>query len=365
MRVIASPLQRTQESAAPILAAFGLPIHLDERLIEPENRFEGKRMRGPGGALRDPRNWPSLVNPARPSWGEPFRSISARMLAAIDDAFHSVDDGDVVLVSHQLPIWMVHRTLAGERLAHDPRKRRCDLSSITTLACAATCPPRSATRAPPRPSWCRPTMWVQCEPPTAPPARRPSPASPLPPWPSTGCTTSDPLADQYRAGDGKGYIAGDGSVTEIPADERGDAVEFDRHPRRRLARSAPPTTPARCSWSTSGTPAAPRAAPRPPTCKEISEQFAGNGASFLGVNVRDQAASAIAFNESYEISYPSVMDVDDGGMQLAFSGSIPPNAVPTTLVLDSSGRVAARILGQVNSPSILETLIKDTIAEDG
>ena len=134
VRVIASPLQRTQESAAPILAAFGLPIHLDERIIEPANRFEGKRMRGPGGALRDPRSWPSLINPARPSWGEPFKSISARMLAAIDDAFHSVDDGDVVLVSHQLPIWMVHRTLAQERLAHDPRKRRCDLSSITTLS---------------------------------------------------------------------------------------------------------------------------------------------------------------------------------------------------------------------------------------
>ena len=125
---------------------------LDERIIEPANRFEGKRMRGPGGALRDPRNWPCLVNPARPSWGEPFRSIAARMLAAIDDACHSVDDGDVVLVSHQLPIWMVHRSLAGERLAHDPRKRRCDLSSITTLdPGAATCPSRSATRAlPPR-----------------------------------------------------------------------------------------------------------------------------------------------------------------------------------------------------------------------
>ncbi|MGO4785619.1 histidine phosphatase family protein [Cryobacterium sp. W22_MBD10_FK3] len=133
VRVIASPLQRTQESAAPIAAAFGLPIHLDERIIEPANRFEGKRMRGQGGALRDPRNWPSLVNPARPSWGEPFSSISSRMLDAIDDAFKSVDDGDVVLVSHQLPIWMVHRALAGERLAHDPRKRRCDLSSITTL----------------------------------------------------------------------------------------------------------------------------------------------------------------------------------------------------------------------------------------
>ena len=139
-RIIASPLQRAQESAGPVAEAFGLPVDTDERIIEPTNRFEGKRMRGPGGALRDPRNWPSLINPQRPSWGEPFTSISGRMLAAIDDAFHSVDDGDVVLVSHQLPIWMVHRALAGENLAHDPRKRRCDLSSITTLAWRGNAP---------------------------------------------------------------------------------------------------------------------------------------------------------------------------------------------------------------------------------
>jgi broad specificity phosphatase PhoE len=139
-RIIASPLQRAQESAGPVARAFGLAIDTDDRIIEPANRFEGKRMRGPGGALRDPRNWPSLTNPSRPSWGEPFTSISGRMLAAIDDAFSSVDDGDVVLVSHQLPIWMVHRALAHERLAHDPRKRRCDLSSITTLSWRGAAP---------------------------------------------------------------------------------------------------------------------------------------------------------------------------------------------------------------------------------
>lgn len=133
-RIVSSPLQRTRESAAPIAAAFGLPVDIDPRLIEPANFFEGKRMRGPDGALRDPRNWRALVNPLRPSWGEPFQSITERMLAAIDDAYHSVDGGDVVLVSHQLPIWMVHRALSGERLAHDPRKRRCGLSSITTLS---------------------------------------------------------------------------------------------------------------------------------------------------------------------------------------------------------------------------------------
>ena len=131
--LISSPLQRTRQSAEPIAAAFGLEPVLDERVIEPENRFEGKRMRGADGALRDIRNWPLLVNPWEPSWGEPFRSIADRMLAAIGDAWQSADGGDVVIVSHQLPIWMVHRRLAGLSLAHDPRRRRCGLSSITTL----------------------------------------------------------------------------------------------------------------------------------------------------------------------------------------------------------------------------------------
>jgi broad specificity phosphatase PhoE len=134
VRVVASPLQRAQESAGPVATAFGVPVETDERVIEPTNHFEGKRMRGADGALRDPRNWPFLLNPLQPSWGEPFRAVAGRMLAAIDDAFSSVDDGDVVLVSHQLPIWMVHRALARQQLAHDPRKRRCDLSSITTLS---------------------------------------------------------------------------------------------------------------------------------------------------------------------------------------------------------------------------------------
>ena len=134
VRVISSPLQRAQESAAPVAAAFTLPVDIDPRIIEPTNFFEGKRMRGTGGALHDPRSWTALINPLRPSWGEPFDLIRKRMLAAIEDARNSVDEGDVVLVSHQLPIWMVHRALARQRLAHEPRKRRCDLSSVTTLS---------------------------------------------------------------------------------------------------------------------------------------------------------------------------------------------------------------------------------------
>jgi broad specificity phosphatase PhoE len=131
-RLYASPLQRTQESAAPWSANFGLDILTDERLIEPWNLFEGTAGFG-AKALRNPRLWPKLRNPFKPSWGEPYASIAARMLDVIEFAWNATESGEVVLVSHQLPIWMAHRELAGERLFHDPRKRRCSLSSITTF----------------------------------------------------------------------------------------------------------------------------------------------------------------------------------------------------------------------------------------
>jgi broad specificity phosphatase PhoE len=136
-RLIASPLQRTQESAAPIAAALSLPVSLEERVMEPRNAFEGKRMRGADSALKNPANWRYLINPFQPSWGEPYRSIASRMRSAMTDAMVSADteasEGDIVIVSHQLPIWMVHRDVSRERLFHDPRSRRCALSSITTL----------------------------------------------------------------------------------------------------------------------------------------------------------------------------------------------------------------------------------------
>lgn len=177
----------------------------------------------------------------------------------------------------------------------------------------------------------------------------------------TGCST-DPLAEQYREGSGKGYIAGDGSITEIVMAERGDPVEFAG-----LTENGEPVASADYLgevlvvnfWYASCAPCRAEA----DDLQALNAQFEGQGASFLGVNVRDQAPNALAFSETYSITYPSVLDVDDGAMQLAFSGSIPPNAVPTTLVLDAEGRVAARVLGAIPEASILETLITDTIAE--
>lgn len=128
--LICSPLQRTQESAEPWATAYRLTPVIDERVIEPTNVFEGTQMRK---ALKNPLNWRHLLRPSVPSWGEPFRSIADRMLSAIDDAWQSVDGGDVVIVSHQAPIWVTHLAVAGEKLAHDPRSRRCALSSVTSF----------------------------------------------------------------------------------------------------------------------------------------------------------------------------------------------------------------------------------------
>ena len=125
-----SPLERTQESAEPFTAAFGLVPALDERIIEPWNVFEGTQMRR---ALMNPWNWRHLRRPSVPSWGEPYASVVARMRGAMDEAWNGADGGDVVFVSHQAPIWITHLSVAGLPLRHDPRTRRCALSSVTSF----------------------------------------------------------------------------------------------------------------------------------------------------------------------------------------------------------------------------------------
>lgn len=135
--VTASSLERAQETAAPIAAAHNLGVHVDDRVIEAGNHFEGKRFGHGDGSLTHPANWRLLYNPLRPSWGEPYERIAARMLAAIDSARTAVhelyDGGEIVIVSHQLPIWTIRRFLEGRRMWHDPRNRECSLASLTTL----------------------------------------------------------------------------------------------------------------------------------------------------------------------------------------------------------------------------------------
>jgi len=131
--VVASPLQRAQETAGPVAARHRVEVATDERLIEADNVFEGKRVSVGDGALRDPRNWPVLHNPFRPSWGEPYLELARRMLAAVHRAREQAAGSEAVCVSHQLPIWTLRRYLAGQRLWHHPRRRQCALASLTSL----------------------------------------------------------------------------------------------------------------------------------------------------------------------------------------------------------------------------------------
>jgi broad specificity phosphatase PhoE len=128
-----SPLERALETAEPIAAQFGLDVVMDDRLIEPWNHFQGMTFGVGDGALRRPTHWRHMWNPIRPSWGEPYREIAARMRAAMSDAAAATRGHEAVLVSHQLPIWVGRRDIEGRRLWHDPRKRECALASVTSF----------------------------------------------------------------------------------------------------------------------------------------------------------------------------------------------------------------------------------------
>ncbi len=131
--VIASPLQRARETAAPIAAEHVLAVDTDHDLIESRNVFEGQRVSPGDGALRDPRNWWYLRDPFTPSWGEPYKQIAERMTTAVRKARIRAEGREVVCVSHQLPVWTVRLALTGKRLPHDPRRRECAVASVTTF----------------------------------------------------------------------------------------------------------------------------------------------------------------------------------------------------------------------------------------
>ncbi|MEU5213952.1 histidine phosphatase family protein [Streptomyces sp. NPDC020742] len=131
--VVASPLERAQETATPVAGAHGLELATDERLIEAANAFEGKTFGVGDGALKKPGNWRYLTNPFRPSWGEPYIEQVVRMMAALGAARDAARGHEAVAVSHQLPIWIVRSFAERRRLWHDPRKRQCTLASLTSF----------------------------------------------------------------------------------------------------------------------------------------------------------------------------------------------------------------------------------------
>lgn len=130
-----SPLQRAQETMAPIAANHPeLEVVTDERVIEAANYFEGSNFGRYNEKLLIPKNLWQLRNPLKPSWGEPYTSIVARVRLAIDDAAQAAgDDGQALIVMHELPIWISRLAAEGRSLVHDPRKRECRLASVTSF----------------------------------------------------------------------------------------------------------------------------------------------------------------------------------------------------------------------------------------
>lgn len=128
-----SPLQRAQETAAPIAKGHNIEITTDERLIEAGNIFEGKSFEPGSGILKHPTAWRHLYNPWKPSWGEPYVDQINRMFAAIFAAHKAANGKDAIVVSHQLPIWITRSAIEGRSMLHDPRKRECTLASVTSI----------------------------------------------------------------------------------------------------------------------------------------------------------------------------------------------------------------------------------------
>ncbi|MGE9807393.1 MULTISPECIES: histidine phosphatase family protein [unclassified Janibacter] len=131
--IVSSPLERAQETAVPTASHFGLTPLIDPRVIEAGNKFEGLKVAGGKNLFRNPRHLLWLYNPTKPSWGEHYSAIAKRMTEAVEDARDAARGSEAVIVSHQLPIWTMRAAVEGRRLWHDPRRRQCNLASLTSL----------------------------------------------------------------------------------------------------------------------------------------------------------------------------------------------------------------------------------------
>ena len=176
----------------------------------------------------------------------------------------------------------------------------------------------------------------------------------------SGCT-NDSLADQFKAGDNKNYIAGDGTVSEFAEVSRGEPVVWQGPTESGgLLKSdqLKGVVVVMNYWYAGCAPCRAEA----PDLVAVNKLFVGKNVQFVGVNVRDSAATALAFDRTFDITWPSIIDAQSGSVLLAFTGLVTPQAVPTTLVIDKKGRVAARVLGQIEA-STLKALIQRVVDE--
>lgn len=175
-----------------------------------------------------------------------------------------------------------------------------------------------------------------------------------------GCT-SEPLAEQYAQGSGQGYISSDGAVLELPPVDRDEPVSFSGVDETGAPISSDDFTGdvyVANFWYAGCPPCRVEA----PDLRDLSAEY--DSVPFLGVNIVDGADSAVTFATKYGIDYPSILDASTASVMLAFVGAVAPNAVPTTLVMDRDGRVAARISGLIRDPDILAGMIDRVLEED-
>jgi len=177
---------------------------------------------------------------------------------------------------------------------------------------------------------------------------------------SSGCAT-DSLAEQFREGDNKNYIAGDGTVTEFALESRPKAADWAGVSESGDNLSSDQLTGVITVMNFWYAGCAPCRIEMPELI-ELQDQFLSDEVQFIGVNVRDTPETALAFARQVNLNFPSVMDAKTGSVVLGFTGVVTPQAVPTTLVIDSEGNVSARVLGRIDK-GILEELIKTVVRE--
>jgi thiol-disulfide isomerase/thioredoxin len=177
----------------------------------------------------------------------------------------------------------------------------------------------------------------------------------------SGCTT-DKLASDYSSSSGTSYSDNSGRPVLVKAADRARAISFTAKTDDGMPLSIGDykgKVVVINFWYAGCGPCRAEA----PILQGLYDKYQKKGVAFIGVNTFDQPEQALSFEKTYGVTYPSVMDVDSGAVRIAFAGAVAPTATPTTYVLDSRGRVAARIVGQRQSQSILNTLISDTLAE--
>jgi len=178
---------------------------------------------------------------------------------------------------------------------------------------------------------------------------------------TTSACANDSLADQFRSGDNKNYIAGDGTVTEFALGSRPKAADWSGVTESGEALSSTQLKGVITVMNFWYAGCAPCRIEMPELI-ELQTEFLPEGVQFIGVNVRDSAETSLAFARRIGMNFPSVMDAKTGSVVLGFTGVVTPQAVPTTLVIDAEGNVSARVLGRIDK-GILTTLVKSVIEE--